>query len=273
MKNKIYNAFNDIKAEENLKQDTLAYLQGKINKKNKLNVKRFAVAFASVFLIFFAGALSYNLYFTESAIVDIDVNPSIELTINRFNRIINVYAYNDDGNQILSAVNVKHKPYDEAVKILIDEMAKEGYIKEAGLFSATLRTDSDQDTRLATLKTTIASSLQSHHNTFEMDVFAVDGDTKTHSHEQNITPAKYLAILELQAVDPTVTFETCKDHAINEIKQQTHDHANGSDNGDNEDHESGGENDDEHQTDNGSSNNNHTNQNEESHDTDRKHDD
>jgi len=61
LKNKIYNAFNDIKAEEKLKRGTSTFLQEKINKKDSFYSRRFAAALASLFIILMAGGLSYHL--------------------------------------------------------------------------------------------------------------------------------------------------------------------------------------------------------------------
>ena len=44
-----------------------------------------------IFLLFsFSG---YGLYFTKTSIISIDINPSIELNINRFDRVISINKY------------------------------------------------------------------------------------------------------------------------------------------------------------------------------------
>jgi hypothetical protein len=37
-----------------------------------------------------------------TAYVDIDVNPGVELILNRYSRVIDVSAYNDDGADLLA---------------------------------------------------------------------------------------------------------------------------------------------------------------------------
>lgn len=240
MKNRIYEALDEIKAENKLKQDTYAFLQNKINRKKKVAFKRFAVAFASVILLFIAGLFSHNLYFAETAFIDIDVNPSIELSLNRFDCVIDVYAYNEDGREVLDNINIKNKSYKDALKILIDQMVEMGYLSDSGFFTATLQIKDGTNEKewLDSLKIYIDPVLQSQNRMVEQDIFAVDSNTKTHAHKQNLTPAKYLAILELQVVDPTATFDRCRDHTINEIKQQTHEHMNGGHGNENSGHES-----------------------------------
>jgi hypothetical protein len=102
-------------------------------------------------------------------------------------------------------------------------------MSKSQLFTATLQMKNDASERglLDALRSSVDSALQSQNTFVEQDIFAVDSDTKTHAHQHGLTPAKYLAILELQAVDPTATFDNCRSHSIDEIKQQTHEHMNG----------------------------------------------
>lgn len=229
MNNKFQNALKEVKAEEQLKESTYAFLQNKVYmKKKRVTYKRFALALAAFTIILFIGIFSYNLYFSKTAYIDIDVNPSIELTLNRFDRVIGAHAYNDDGQKLLDAVDIQHMTYKEALGILIDQMAEKGYLQDTSLFTATLQmVNGDNEAQLLdALKAYLDSVLQGNEETLKEDIFIVDSDTKSHSHSQNLTPAKYLAILELQAYDPTATFESCRDHSISDIKQQTHRHMN-----------------------------------------------
>jgi hypothetical protein len=48
---------------------------------------------------------------------------------------------------------------------------------------------------------------------------------RNEAHEQNISPAKYLAILELRTLDPTATVDACRERSIGEIRELTQEHA------------------------------------------------
>lgn len=227
MKDKIYEAFNDIKAEEELKKDTYDFLQRKINQKRKFVSRRKVLTFASVICLLVLILIPYNLYFTKTAFVDIDVNPSIELALNRFGYVIEANAYNADGGLVLNNVEVKNKSYKDTLMILIDEMIDMNYIQNSELFTATLQMEgAEKEKWLVSLKDYIDSALKSKDVSVQQEVFEVDSDTKTHSHEQNLTPAKYITIIEAQTVDPTVTFDSCRDHTITEIKEHMHNYRN-----------------------------------------------
>jgi hypothetical protein len=206
----------------------MAFLEKKMSRRRGFPVMRLATGFACAVLLFFGGLFSYQSYFTASAYVDIDVNPSIELALNRYGRVIGANAYNDDGTNLLAKVPVKNRTYTEALRLLVDEMYAQGSIQEAGLFSLTLQTDNDEQKGLIEELNTVLSSLLAEKSPrLERDLFVVDSITKSESHDLHLSPAKYLAIQELRAVDPTATFESCRDHSISELRQQTHAHQNG----------------------------------------------
>ena len=86
----IKEAFDKISAEDELKARTRAFLAKKTNNYTEYrvpNVQRLAAA-AACFLCLLAG--SYWLYFVPTAEISIDINPSIELGINRFDQVISV---------------------------------------------------------------------------------------------------------------------------------------------------------------------------------------
>lgn len=226
MKNKVYRAFDAIKADDELKKNTYQFLKQKPKPKRNIPVKRFAIALALIILASVASFVSYDLYSKETAYLDLDVNPSIELTLNRFDQVISAYGYNEEGKEVLKQADVKNKSYQEALEKIIEVMKEKDYLDKAELFTATLQMNdsSAEKKKIRELEKYLAKLLKTEAVSGKNEVFAVDEKTKTTSHHENITPAKYLAILELQEADPTATIEGCKGHSISEIKEQTRAH-------------------------------------------------
>ena len=220
MTDKIKKAFDGICAEENLKINTLSFLRERAQEKNSardfFKIKKVSAAIAFSLVVFLC-VLGQNLYFSESFYIDLDVNPSIELVVNRFDRVIDANAYNPEGADILSDVNVMHKNYQDAVDLLLEEMMIKGFIYDYGLVSVTLQTGSGN--RDAEMSSTIETIVRHHNNAVEINVLSVEGDVRYAAHNWGMSPAKYLAILELQEVDPTITIEGCRHNTIREIHQ------------------------------------------------------
>lgn len=232
MKNELQNLLDKIQAEDELKQKTMEVLyleMGKRSKKTRVPRRRLAATFASLLLFLCIGGVSYHQYFTPSAYVDMDINPSIELTLNKFGRVIEANPYNDDGKVVLQDADIQNKPYQQAVQTLLDSIIKDNYLKKDGLVSVTVQTKNAQSEKdlIDRLKSTVSATLEEHHATAKSDIFAVTKQVKEHAEGYHLSPAKYIAISELQAVDPTATFESCSDHSINEIHELTRQHQNG----------------------------------------------
>lgn len=62
--------------------------------------------------------------------IDIDVNPSIEITANSKDRVINVTPLNTDGKLIIDGMDLRKTDLDVAVNAIIGSMVKNGYISE-----------------------------------------------------------------------------------------------------------------------------------------------
>jgi ribosomal protein S8 len=95
---------------------------------NKKYARWAATATASLAVLIGAPAWAYM---TPYSYVSIDVNPSVELTINRFNRVLEVNAVNDDGEKIVEQISLeslKHRDVSEAVENVLEELKDEGYI-------------------------------------------------------------------------------------------------------------------------------------------------
>ena len=77
-------------------------------------------------LFLLTGVGGYRLYFTEASVISVDVNPSLELNLNFFDRVISVKGYNEDGENLAEEADVKFLDYKEALEeILYTECVKE----------------------------------------------------------------------------------------------------------------------------------------------------
>lgn len=73
------------------------------------------------------GAYCYTVPYSY---VHLDINPSIELTANVYDRIIKAEALNEDGQKLLKGRNLKHVKIDEGVSDLLGAAVQEGYLAD-----------------------------------------------------------------------------------------------------------------------------------------------
>ncbi len=221
--------FDDIRAEDGLKTATAEFLETEMNrrglKQNRTVFRRFSVAFASAAVLLFSGMFAYRIYFTPVTYIDVDVNPSIEMILNRFDRVIDTYAYNADGEVILDKADIRHKNYSEAIGILFDVIAQNGYVLDDSLISVTLQSEGRGKENI--MLSDIESTVRQHHGTAQIECFTIGGHVRDAAHCLNLSPAKYLAIQDLLNVDPTATVDGCRNHTIGELKELTEHHSDG----------------------------------------------
>lgn len=85
-----------------------------------------AVALMFAFLFFIPFYQNNQVY----AYLSIDINPSIELGINKKYEVIELKSYNDDGAKVIKQIqDWKHQEVDEVVEHLVGEIKKQGYMK------------------------------------------------------------------------------------------------------------------------------------------------
>lgn len=128
MNDRLKEAFDQVHAEEELKNKTKEFLIQQTNgyikdskQRNTFPYRRVLAAMAC-FVFLFLGAGGYQLYFIPTSSITIEINPSVELGINRFDKVISAKGNNDDGRELLASLDIKYANYADALnKILMNE--------------------------------------------------------------------------------------------------------------------------------------------------------
>ena len=82
--------------------------------------------------------LGYWLWFIPVVTISVDINPSIELSINRLDRVIDVVAYNNDGQTIIDTLDLKYETYTQALNELMDDELIFNIMNDGGLANITV---------------------------------------------------------------------------------------------------------------------------------------
>lgn len=174
-------------------------------------------AMAACFCLIVSGILFgqniYRVYHTETSYISIDVNPSIELCLNKFDRVINVCAYNDDGQKVVDSLNIKNKPYKEAIEILLKNETFLNYLGDDADLTFTVVSDKEEE-----IMTGIEQC--SSHLKNSREIHCSNQETLHTAHEHNCSVGKYTAYQELAQYDETITIEDCKDMTMHEIHER-----------------------------------------------------
>lgn len=223
MKNSdIRQAFDQITAEPELKTSTLNRIRGVSERRQKRlrMAPRLASAVCCAALLLLGGE-GYQLYFTEASAISIDVNPSIELSLNRFDRVVEVRAFNEDGERLLSSLSLRNKAYRQAIEELLTSAEVQPYLKPNSIINFTLESDTaDAETLLQSVEDCVSHTLSQTGDRIQAEYGCADSETREAAHEHGMSVGKYQKIQELLETDPNATFDDFKDDSIQEL----HDH-------------------------------------------------
>ncbi|MEY8338154.1 hypothetical protein AALB16_09015 [Lachnospiraceae bacterium 62-35] len=90
-----------------------------------------AAAAASICIVM-AGSSGYHVYLNQKtdSIIGIDVNPSVELSINRKNKVLRAIPLNEDAKLIMEGIDLEGVDLDIAVNAIIGLMVTHGYLDD-----------------------------------------------------------------------------------------------------------------------------------------------
>ncbi|WP_213975620.1 anti-sigma factor domain-containing protein [Tepidanaerobacter acetatoxydans] len=126
---RIYNNYTgcQIGDEITIKESRTAFLEPMLS---SVFAKR-ALAAAACFLIMIIGSYGIYDYVSPVTYVTVDINPSVEFSINRYDLVIKAYGLNDEGNSIVGdGREYKNMKLDAALNLLLVRAAEFNYLNE-----------------------------------------------------------------------------------------------------------------------------------------------
>jgi len=210
--NRIQKSMDEIRASEELKKNTLRYLEEQKGMQRTCahrHVLRYLAAAACLFLLLVTGG--YSVYARPVSYISIDVNPSIELGINRFGSVVSAVAYNEDGEDVLRDLSLKNMPYVQAIDRLLQDADYGKYLTGNALLVFTVISDSPE---------TIMEKLSGEETIriYRTLTYTSDAACMEEAHQHEMSFGKYRACLELAQYDENITVEDCHGMTMEEIQ-------------------------------------------------------
>lgn len=220
IENKINKAFHNIDLPEfdNKKLNEkkgIVYME-----KKKRNMVPYLVTTCTLVFCLLIGFGVYNNNFKVASRIGIDVNPSIELKINKKNKVIDVIANNEDGNKILSDMDLNGSDMNVAINALIGSMVKNGYIDELAN-SILISVEGNSEEENEKLRQEIVNQLNANltDNNFSIVSQTVSNESELESiaNQYNISLGKAKLIQDIIANNNLLTYDQLANLSINEL--------------------------------------------------------
>ena len=212
MKDNIRQAFGQVHADPALKARTRAFVAAQ-TRPRLAPVRRLpqVLAAAACLLVLLAG--SYWLYFFPTARISIDINPSIELSVNRFDRVIGVEGWNEDGRALAETLDIWFDTYTDAVEAILADQQIAALLAGGGAMDITVV--APQNEQCSRMLTDLENCTAGHQNT---RCHTARPEELEDAHELGLSCGKYRAYLELYALDPSITPEQVSSMTMREIR-------------------------------------------------------
>jgi hypothetical protein len=206
------------------------------------------VAAVAIFLLCFGlGSLGVAGYFKPVTYVSLDINPSVELSVNRFERVLRAEGLNGEGRAILGDGRVfRNMKLEEALKLLLKRAIEKNYLappRNAVMLTVSsvgnnvppgldkkLRQIAEEEIKKALPAAAEAQSSSDEGEGAEVKPNQMQGDagiqiiveqTTIQKHEEarklNISQGKLLMYEKLKKIKPGVTLQEVREAPVSRI--------------------------------------------------------
>ena len=225
MENRVRQAFDSVRANEETKARTKAFVEQKREEYHRANrpavrYRRFAVAAASV-LVILCSFFGYWLYFTQTAAISIEINPSLNLGINRFDKVISVTGMNEDGKELANSLDIRFMDCAQAIDAIL-ESEVEQLLNEGETLAITVA-GSDQG-QCGRLFSEVERCTQGEENAC---CYLADPQEMAAAENAGLSYGKYKAFLELQELDADVIPQDLQGMTMRQIREWIEELKNG----------------------------------------------
>ena len=196
-----------------------------MNQPKKKNFsRRFGAIAAALALVIGLGA-GIGAWQTSHAVastVSLDVNPSIEIKVNKNETVLDVIPLNEDAKIVIGDMDFDLSDLDVTVNALIGSMLRNGYLNELAN-SILVSVDDDDTQRGKALEERLAGKIDallqtgSFHGSVLSQTLSTDNELQALAEQHGITTGKAKLIQQIVAQNIRYTFEDLAALSINEL--------------------------------------------------------
>lgn len=214
LNDKIKGAFDTIKSGDELKKNTREFLSQKTRgyKRKVFFPYRWLTVAAKCTLFAVICFGGYSLYFTPVSLISLDVNPSIELGVNWFDRVVSVDTYYEGFDTTEPSVNVRFLNYKDAIEQILADENMTPYVNQGQFMAVTVFGSSEE--KSSEMLSELSACTASYNNVF---CFSGNRQEVANAHSEGMSFGKYRAFLELNALDPEIMPKDVKELTMGQI--------------------------------------------------------
>ena len=182
---------------------------------------------ACLAVMLLGGGLFYQRANAVASVVSLDVNPSIELKVNRSEKVLVCTPLNEDAKAILAdmgnGADLKGAKLDVAVNAIVGSLVRNGYLNS--ISSAIMISVEDKDTARAEklqreLTSTVDGVLQTSESRASVltQTLTQDSGLTQQARENSISTGKAALVNRVLTINPSLKFDVLAKLSVEELK-------------------------------------------------------
>ena len=186
-----------------------------------LSYVRKITAIAAMLLVVIGSGYGAVSYYTPYTYVDIDINPSLELVLNRYLKVLDVQNLNEDANKIVpDKLKFKHKDMQTAINELIDNAETQKIISidkdNDILFTVSSKNEKVIGDINKKIENASKKKLEKLNNKYEIMMEKVALNKRDDAKKQKVSPGRIILFDKLKEVKPDAKLEDVKKTPVRE---------------------------------------------------------
>ncbi len=147
-----------------------------------------AAAIAVVFML----SIGTYAYYKPNNYINIDINPSVEIVTNMFNKIIDVKALNKDGERIISQLDYANTSTEECMKLILDLAVLKGYMSPSDNNTIMITVTNVDNNNTENMSKSLKNAATSEMDKIDVDTSVIVDNASMKSHDAAINKGKSL---------------------------------------------------------------------------------
>lgn len=209
-------SFDAVHAEPSLGDAAMARIRQERARRSKFRFSSVfrAVLTAACMVVLFLGGYGTRMFLEPVNVISIDINPSIELGVNAFDRVVTADAYNPEGSALLETLDLRLRTWENALEQVVSSDTVQTLLqgKDSLIVTVIGKTEEKSQRFCREVLDTIGQTPNVH-------CLSAAVKTVESAHSCGLSYGKYLAYLDALAVDATLTPEMVQTMTMRQIRE------------------------------------------------------
>lgn len=208
MNRPIHDAFQAVQASPELKERTRAYLHAR-RAPHRPRYRAMAAA-AACLLVIFLGTGGVLAWFTPVSAVSVEAGTSLELSLNRFDRVLQVQGDSAQDQELADRLELLYRTYTDALEAILASQEVTQALDSGAELSVTVAGQNEQHCE------DLLEDTQSYAE--HGSCSSADWSQVTAAQQEGLSLSKYQMLLQLQALDPSITAEQVQACSMHDLR-------------------------------------------------------